>query len=157
MRSLNNMGTFSWITRDSFRSIPNVFCDYDCFTVYMHSPDGRKWKDTEYMGYGVFGGKDYYKVMAEINGLYDREDAIELYYHGWKSWRGVIKARKNLTQEQKDKLLEKNKTKTSEDTLYPALLESSDPPKSFKVKNEECPHQGDLYYWQEGEGDEEEW
>ena len=102
------MGTFSWITLDTNQSIPNVFCDFECFTVYMHSPDGRVWKDTEYSGYGVFGGKDYFKLMAEINGLCDRLDAINLYYNGWKSWRNSIKSRVKLSKEKKTSLLEKN-------------------------------------------------
>ena len=30
---------------------------------------GNKWVEQSYEGYGVFGGKDYYELLAEMNGL----------------------------------------------------------------------------------------
>jgi len=66
------MGYFSWKTADTNRSIPNVYAERDygvkIFTVYMLAPDGRKWKEEAYEGYGEFGGKDIYTLVAELNG-----------------------------------------------------------------------------------------
>jgi hypothetical protein len=63
------MGFFSWITQDTKRSIPNVHCGKKTFTVYMHDDKGNIWEEKEYDGYGVFGGKDFYVLLAEMNGL----------------------------------------------------------------------------------------
>jgi hypothetical protein len=30
---------------------------------------GNVWTETQYDGYGVFGGKDYYELLAEMNGF----------------------------------------------------------------------------------------
>lgn len=84
------MGVFSWNTSDTKESIP-VTCnleDRPVFTVYMLAPDGRVWTEYDYEGYGVFGGKDYYELMAEINHVEpDRSNGIELEYCGDKDIR----------------------------------------------------------------------
>lgn len=85
------MGCFSWITQNSNRSI---IMDgygtrrYPCRTVYMWDNKGRRWREPNYEGYGVFGGKDYYVLMAEMNQEYGpdvtdkqkRDDGINLVY-----------------------------------------------------------------------------
>jgi hypothetical protein len=35
----------------------------------MKTEDGRVWEEPAYEGYGVFGGKDIYLLIAELNGL----------------------------------------------------------------------------------------
>lgn len=35
----------------------------------MHDNKGNRWEETEYEGYGVFGGKDFYELLAEMNGI----------------------------------------------------------------------------------------
>ena len=75
------MGVFSWNTSDTKESIPSIrnLGDRETFTVYMLAPDGRKWVEDNYEGYGVFGGKDYYELMAELNGeASDRLNGIDL-------------------------------------------------------------------------------
>ena len=62
------MGQFSWFTQDTKRRIRNGVP----FTVYMTDDKGNKYKETCYGGYGVFGGKDYYELLAEMNGIVDR-------------------------------------------------------------------------------------
>ena len=74
------MGFFSWETQDTNESIPNHYSDRSVFTVYMHDHLGNVWKEDKYEGYGVFGGKDYYELLAEMNGLKDREEGISLAY-----------------------------------------------------------------------------
>jgi hypothetical protein len=44
----------------------------------MTDNKGNKWREDNYDGYGDFGGKDYFDVMAEMNGVDDREKAIDL-------------------------------------------------------------------------------
>lgn len=62
------MGFFSWKTTDTDRSISNEFSSRPTFTVYMKDNDGGVWKEDSYEGYGVFGGKDYYQLVAEMSG-----------------------------------------------------------------------------------------
>lgn len=58
------MGQFSWFTMDTHRRIVNG----EERTVYLVDDKGNKWKENCYEGYGVFGGKDFYELLAEMNG-----------------------------------------------------------------------------------------
>ena len=83
------MGCFSWIAQNSERSI---IMDgygtrkYPCRTSYMWDNKGRRWRQETYEGYGVFGDKDYYVLLAEMNKEYGpdvdeetkRKDGIDL-------------------------------------------------------------------------------
>lgn len=62
------MGFFSWKTQDTDRSISNNYSITPTFRVVMHDNKGNKWVEDDYDGYGVFGGKDYYALIAEMNG-----------------------------------------------------------------------------------------
>lgn len=72
------MGMFSWLTQDSDRSISNKHSDRGTFVVYLLDNKGNSWKEDNYEGYGVFGGKDYYDLLAEMNGRSGREEGINL-------------------------------------------------------------------------------
>ena len=81
------MGYFSWKTCDTDRSIANQdsdryglsFSDRETFKVHMITPDGRAFTETDYGGFGEFGGKDFYELLAELNGLgTDRSAGIDL-------------------------------------------------------------------------------
>jgi hypothetical protein len=67
------MGCFSWIAQDT--SKPIYMTDYQkpgykqC-TYYMWDNSGNFWKETAYEGYGMFGVKDYYILLAEMNRIY---------------------------------------------------------------------------------------
>ena len=63
------MGFFSWKTQDSGRSISNQFSSRGTFPVIMSDDKGNQWKEDNYEGYGIFGGKDYYELLAEMNGV----------------------------------------------------------------------------------------
>ena len=74
------MGMFSWHTNDTGEPIWNEMSEVGTKTVYMIDDKGNKWKEDSYQGYGVFGGKDYYELLAEMNGLgSDREKGIKLW------------------------------------------------------------------------------
>ena len=73
------MGFFSWVTQDSKRSIPNSHSERSTFPVTMTDNKGNKWIEKDYDGYGEFEGKDFYELLAEMNGLEsDRMKGIEL-------------------------------------------------------------------------------
>jgi hypothetical protein len=63
------MGFFSWRTSDTERSISNEYSKLDTFTVHMITEDGVIFTEHNYEGYGVFGGKDFYALVAELNGF----------------------------------------------------------------------------------------
>ena len=77
------MGFFSWITQDTDRSISNSFSGVGTFRVIMQDDQGNQYIEDNYEGYGVFGNKDYFELMDEMNGgTGDRSRAIGLYYSG---------------------------------------------------------------------------
>jgi len=65
------MGQFSWITQDTNEAIRERYgcSDTSLTTAYMHDNKGNVWEEKEYDGYGVFGGKDYYQLLAEMNNM----------------------------------------------------------------------------------------
>jgi hypothetical protein len=63
------MGFFSWRTQDTDKSIANNYSIRKVFKVDMIDNKGNVWTENDYDGYGVFGGKDYYELLAEMNGF----------------------------------------------------------------------------------------
>lgn len=64
------MGNFSWITQDTGNAIYACYSEYfDGMVVYMIDDKGKQWREKKYGGYGIFGGKDFYVLVAEMNGL----------------------------------------------------------------------------------------
>lgn len=121
------MGFFSWITQDSNESILNSYCCSEqhlpMITVYMTDNKGKVWKEENYEGYGVFGGKDYYELLAEMNGLKsDRDEGI------------------NLAFSESSNVLYPNLNK------YPTSKWNEGQPKN-------CPYQGYFVPYEEEEGD----
>lgn len=77
------MGFFSWKTQDTKRSIANRYSNRKTFTVYMVNPETKEaYIEPNYEGYGEFGGKDFYELVAELNGKSTREEGIEIAYSG---------------------------------------------------------------------------
>ena len=71
-------GQFSWFTQDTEQQIGSEPENTLPF-VYMHDNKGNKWLEKDYEGYGVFGGKDYYELLDQMNGGDgDRERGIDL-------------------------------------------------------------------------------
>lgn len=58
------MGNFSWFLQDTHERIINNRPMH----VVMCDNKGHKYVEECYEGYGVFGGKDYYELLAEMNG-----------------------------------------------------------------------------------------
>jgi len=61
------MGLFSWMTCDTNRSIPCLYSCRPLFPVFVLCPDGTKIEEKVYEGYGEFGGRDIYQLVAEWN------------------------------------------------------------------------------------------
>lgn len=82
------MGQFSWITQDTNEPIRNNVIGR-LARAYMHDNKGNVWEELEYEGYGEFGGKDFYILLAEMNNLPKtesdddlRSSGIDLYFSG---------------------------------------------------------------------------
>lgn len=58
------MGLFSWFTQDTNHRIVNG----EPYRVIMTDNNGNQYVEDCYEGYGEFGGKDYYELLAEMNG-----------------------------------------------------------------------------------------
>ena len=61
------MGQFSWITSDTKRPIIVKSLWKKTFPVYLVTPDNEKILETNYEGYGVFGGYNAYELLAKWN------------------------------------------------------------------------------------------
>lgn len=112
------MGFFSWYTQDTNKSISNKYSNRPTFTVYMVNPLNldEYYKEDNYEGYGVFGGKDYYELLAEINNRgSDRNKGINLAFGSAKN------------------------------VEYPILVENLEKAKNIIGKPKECENQGYFY------------
>ena len=70
-----NEGQFSWMTQDTGQQIGSQ--EGNTIPVYMFDNTGKYWFEKEYEGYGVFGGKDYYELLDQMNGgTGDRSEGI---------------------------------------------------------------------------------
>lgn len=64
------MGFFSWKTSDTDRSISNQYSSRGTFPVYVLIPEefgGGYIKEENYEGYGEFGSRDMYALVAQWN------------------------------------------------------------------------------------------
>ena len=74
---------FSWYTQDTNK---RIVANQDK-TIIMSDMFGNKWVEECYEGYGEFGGKDFYELLAEMNGLgSDRLKGIELAFEYAKGY-----------------------------------------------------------------------
>jgi hypothetical protein len=119
-------GQFSWFTHDTDQQIGSE-PENTLRAVYMFDNKGNKWLEKSYEGYGEFGGKDYYELLAQMNGMAnpDRSEGIDLAFSGKK---GV---------------------------LYPALV--VDPNFNYKTHDftEEAPNDPNQSWYQEPEDDDD--
>ena len=72
------MGQFSWITQDTNESVRESFgCeDQSLTTAYLHDDKGNVWEEKSCEGYGEFGGKDFYTLLAEMNDFIEGDGSL---------------------------------------------------------------------------------
>lgn len=89
------MGFFSWHTSDTEKSIANKYSNRKTFPVHMVTEDKQIFTENDYEGYGVFGGKDMYVLIAEMNGYKGETDEETRQLAFDKIWvRGIKKGDK---------------------------------------------------------------
>ena len=129
------MGFFSWRTQDTDKSIANKWSTRDTFRVQMMDDKGNVWTEDSYDGYGEFGGKDYYELLAEMNGLTGngtddlRMKGIDLAFRENPSGNGT------------------------EGVKYPNLVEMADGWRYDPIGPDSCNDQGFFYDDSENEDD----
>ena len=145
------MGLFSWITQDTNKSIPSAYSGRDPVFVTMTDDKGNKWTENDYEGYGDFGGKDFYDLVAEMNGYTEENKpetvdelrsigiALGSYFEGG-DW-GQRMYGLNFDHIPRDEV------------KFPNLTEDADW-KWRHDKPEECEHQG--YFFPDDDEDEDE-
>ena len=87
-------GQFSWMTQDTGQQIGSQ--EENMIPVHMYDNEGNSYYESNYDGYGEFGGMDYYELLDKMNGgSGDRSRGIDLAF---------------------------DKIKTDSEILYPALV-----------------------------------
>lgn len=130
------MGFFSWKTQDTDKSIANSYSTRSTFRVQMMDNKGNVWTENNYEGYGVFGGKDYYELLAEMNGVVER-DKVELQgeaYTDYMRMKGIDLAFDN-----------NGSGDHTDNVLYPNLVEMADGWQYDPIGPEGCEYQGFFY------------
>lgn len=129
--SLVTEGQFSWMTQDTGNQIGSE--KENTIAVTMFDDKGNKWLERKYDGYGEFGGKDYYELLAQMNGVEnaDRQDGIDIAF---------------------------GKMKIKGDVLFPALIEE---PNRFNFKRhdftQEPENDPNQSWYQEPEYDDDDY
>jgi hypothetical protein len=136
-------GQFSWMTQDTNQQIGSQ--EENMIPVYMYDNEGNSYYESNYDGYGEFGGVDYYELLDKMNGG-----------DGDRS-RGI-----NLAFE---------KIKTDSEILYPALVTKpnfnwkshdftqqpkNDPNQSWYMEPEEEDYNGEDDYDYSNDNDDNE-
>lgn len=74
------MGFLSWMTVDTNESISNKFSDRGALHVKMIDDKNNVYVETDYKGFGVFGGVDFFDLLLQMNETKGyRYEGIELY------------------------------------------------------------------------------
>jgi hypothetical protein len=103
-------GQFSWMTQDTGQQIGSQ--EENMIPVYMFDDKGKYYYESNYDGYGEFGGVDYYELLDKMNGGDgDRSRGIDLAFE---------------------------KIKTDSEILYPALVAK---PREFDYKTHDFTQQ----------------
>jgi hypothetical protein len=103
---------------------------------------GNKWVEQSYEGYGIFGGKDYYELLAEMNGFVSDKtgDAYTDYMRGEGITLAFSKGNGSGVG--------------TEGVYYPNLIEMADGWVYEMAGPDSCESQG---YFYSNEDDENDW
>lgn len=139
------MGFFSWKTMDTDRSIANTYSNVKTFRVYMTDNTGNIWTENQYDGYGRFGGKDYYELLAEMNGF-----VSEKYQKGTEEYTDEARGFGISLAFSKDN----HSGNFTEGVFYPNLIETIEGWVYDMKGPESCEYQG--YFFDETDYEDEE-
>ena len=144
------MGFFSWNTMDTDRSIPSQYSNRKTFRVQMMDNKGNVFTEDSYEGYGVFGGKDFYELLAEMNGYTSKSTDVQFleldeYTNGARSY-GIGLAFKDNPSGIGTK-----------DVLYPNLVEQVNGWSYNEKGPDNCEYQGYFYEDDDYEDDEDDY
>ena len=134
------MGFFSWKTMDTDESIANQYSNRKTFRVQMLDNKGNVWTEDNYEGYGRFGGKDFYELLAEMNGFTSDKTGDE--YTDEARGFGINVAFKD-----------NGSGIATKGVLYPNLIEQADGWSYNESGPDNCEYQG--YFYDETDYDDE--
>ena len=137
------MGFFSWNTQDTDKSIANQYSNRKTFRVQMIDNKGNVWTEDNYEGYGRFGGKDYYELLAEMNGFESDKTGDE--YTDEARGEGITLAFSKGN----------GSGVGTEGVYYPNLLELADGWIYEMAGPDSCESQG--YFYDDEDDDENDW
>ena len=138
------MGFFSWKTQDTDKSIANEHSNRKTFSVQMMDNKGNVWTEDNYDGYGRFGGKDFYELLAEMNGFVSEkyEKGTEEYTDDARGFGINLAFSKN-----------NGSGVATEGVYYPNLIEKADGWVYEMGGPDSCDYQG--YFYDEDDYDDE--
>lgn len=122
------MGMFSWYTQDTNHRIVNG----EPFRVVMTDNKGNQYIEECYEGYGEFGGKDYYELLAEMNGYTHDIVAYENGYPITKRDKGIELAFDGDPTGRNPNVLHPSITESGE--YFDGIAPESDPNQGFEEK-----------------------
>ena len=134
------MGFFSWKTQDTEYSIANEHSNRKTFRVQMMDNKSNVWTEDNYDGYGRFGGKDFYELLAEMNGFESDKTGDE--YTDEARGFGINIAFKD-----------NGSGIATKGVLYPNLIEKADGWVYNESGPDSCEYQG--YFYDETDYDDE--
>ena len=128
------MGFFSWKTQDTDKSIANEHSNRNTFRVQMIDNKGNVWTEDNYDGYGRFGGKDFYELLAEMNG-FESDKTGDEYTNEARGFGISLAFSKN-----------NGSGVATEGVYYPNLIEKADGWVYEMGGPDSCEFQGYFYY-----------
>ena len=133
------MGFFSWKTQDTDKSIASRYSIRSTFKVDMLDNKGNVWTEHEYEGYGVFGGKDYYELLAEMNGFVSQKGlSYEVDGEAYTDEARLFGINLAFSKGNHSGV-------ATEDVLYPNLIEMADGWNYLPGGPDSCEYQGFFY------------
>ena len=142
------MGFFSWKTQDTDRSIPSQYSNRSTFRVQMLDNKGNVFTETNYEGYGVFGGKDFYELLAEMNGF-----VSDKYEKGTNEYTNEARGFGISLAFSKDN----HSGVGTEGVYYPNLVEEANGWVYEMAGPDSCEFQGYFYYDEDEDENEDSW
>lgn len=132
------MGFFSFKTQDTNETIWNTYSERETFKVYLVEPNGNRYLESDYEGYGVFGGVDIYDLVARLNGCQGRNAGIlltssERWFHN--------NAHRHHTEQEIERAIELRKS-----LVYPNLVRDPSGWVHVNEMPESCVTQGFFEY-----------